>query len=89
MDEAEARRRYEAAGMITPWDTLPTNQRRMIGVMFDKRDREGSWPRHADGQLKKPDEFTEDERRALDRRIDARIEHERATADYGSDEIDD
>jgi hypothetical protein len=43
------------------------------------------WPRHADGTMKKPGEFTDAERRDQERSIDERIEHEHATADYGDD----
>lgn len=39
-----------------------------------------SWPRHPDGTLKKPNEFTPDERREMDRRVDSRIDHELMTA---------
>ena len=40
MTEDDARKRYDTAGMVTPWADLPINQRRMIGVIFDKSDRQ-------------------------------------------------
>jgi len=48
------------------------------------------WPSHPDGRVKMPSELTPEERRALDREVDAQIEHESVTADYGSaDESED
>jgi hypothetical protein len=47
------------------------------------------WPKWADGSVKSPSELTDDERRALERHVDAQIAHELATADYGSDDTSD
>jgi hypothetical protein len=47
------------------------------------------WPKHPDGRVKLPSELTPEERRAIDRHVDAQIDHELATADYGSDDTSD
>lgn len=39
MTEAEARQRYEAPGMVTPWDNMPENQRAGIIALFAEKDR--------------------------------------------------
>lgn len=39
MTEAEAQKRYEALGMITPWDDMPENQRAGVVALFAEKDR--------------------------------------------------
>lgn len=40
MTEDDARRLYEQSGLQPPWGTLHVNQRRLIGVLFDKKSRD-------------------------------------------------